>query len=198
MRKFATLKHTASFDDWPEYVRHEVQPLFQAYYKESGSLLETMTNEELSSVKPIPPLREKSFNAEELKEVIETMQSIYNDDDLRVLRLYRVTSAVAFKDSIKLASTRSRYANCSKVFISNKLYEINYFIQCTVILSDSDNTTCKHWLVHCSSYQSHQCKPWYGYPVQVWSAVLSNDSEFIPLIRITNRAVFVKTKVHFW
>ena len=197
MRKFTTLKHVASFDDWPEDIKHEIQPLFQAYYKESGSLLETMTNEELSSVKPIPPLREKSFNGEELTEVIKTMQSIYSDDDIQVLRFYRATSAVAFKDSIKLASKHSRYANCSKVFISNKLYEINHFIQCTVKLSDSDSTTCKHWLVHCSSYQSHQCKPWYGYPVQVWSAVLNNDSEIFPLNMISNRVVFVKTKVHF-
>ena len=164
MRKFISMQ-CASIEKWPEDFKNEISPLFKSYCKESGSLMETLSLNLTSDAKPLPPILEKSFDSSEIAEVTKCLLNLYNND-FRVLRLYRTTLAAGFGESMKLASARSRYANCSKVFIENKLYEINHFVQCTVIETDSatnETTTHRHLLAQCSSYLDHICKPWYGY-----------------------------------
>jgi hypothetical protein len=81
--------------------------------------------------------------------------------------------------------------------VDKKLFEINHFLQCTVIVDGSECITQRHWLVHCSPYASHQCKPWFGYPAQVWSPVLETDFDYFMLNQITSRVVFVQSNVNF-
>ena len=127
------------------------------------------------------------------------MPCVYHGCHLKVVGLYRSTTAIAFNDSVKLASRESRYSHCSNLFIDRKLVEINHFVQCTVFLTNpasSDCTTYTHWLVHCTSYMNHSCKPWYGYPTQFWAS-LNADFIFFFVHEITSRVVFVKTNVNF-
>ena len=82
MHRFDSMQRVATFEEWPESFKLEIQPLFQSYYRESGSLLETMSTGNASNIKPLPPFREKSFNTDELKEIVQLMISIHNDEDL--------------------------------------------------------------------------------------------------------------------
>ena len=61
--------------------------------------------------------------------------------------------------------------------------------------SSNSVATEKHWLVWCLSYAGHQCKPWFGYPAQVWSASLNADFNYFLLKKISSRVVFVKSKI---
>ena len=45
MRKFTSMQSATSLDKWPEEFMDEGHPLFQSYFKESGSLLETVSSE---------------------------------------------------------------------------------------------------------------------------------------------------------
>ena len=117
-----------------------------------------------------------------------------------MLRLYRSTLSIAIGDSVKLASIKSRYSNCSKIFIGDVLYEIHSFLHVTVIvMDDSSNVlrTDQHWFVKCQPYVPHPCKPWFGYPTQVWNIGLREKFQFFLLNHITNRAVFTQSEVNF-
>lgn len=73
-------------------------------------------------------------------------------------------------------------------------------MQCTVLVTDpltDESTTHRHWLVQCSPYMSHPCKPWYGSPTQVWATVLTDDWDYFMLNQINSRVVFLETKVNF-
>lgn len=147
--------------------------MFQNYFTASGSISESTNTNDCSLIKPLQPVLEKAFTNEEMLEVELLMQSTYPNCNIQVLRLYNHSVAIAFNESVKLASKQSRYGHCSKVFIGNTLREISYFAQCTIFKTDSNGccTSLRPWIVNCSSYMIHSCKPWYGYPTEVWSAV---------------------------
>ena len=123
-------------------------PLLLKHSKTSGSLSETNDLD----MKPLPPISEKAFLEQDMLRIQEMMCACYSVSSIHVLRFYKFSLALALNDNIKLASSDSRYSNCSKVFIQRKLYEINYFSQCTVCVEDS---TFRHWLVNCSPYKGH-------------------------------------------
>lgn len=144
-------------------------------------------------MKPLPPVVERSFIDSEIEEV----KSALNDNGkMEVLRLYRSAQAFAFTSTINLAARNSKYINCSKIFAANKLFEILCFVQCTVKVVDTSDVQ-KHWLVKCSPFMSHQCKPWYGYPTEVWSSVLEDDYKYFTLDRIQSRVVYTEANVNF-
>lgn len=149
---------------------------------------------------PLPPVKEKSFLDSEIKKIECIMHGIYDSADIQVLRLYRACPAVAFDDTIKLASSKSKYSNCSKIFIYNKLFEIIHFVQCYISVSHhatNQQKTEKCWLVKCSPYMAHPCKPWFGFPTQVWASVLDNAYEYFTLEQTDSRVVFTETQVNF-
>ena len=199
MCKFLSMQDV-SLDQWSEDFKNEFLPLFEARLKESGSLSETTSSGNACALKPLPPVLEKSFYDSEIQKIECVMQCLYPNCNVQVLRLYRSTVAFAFNDSIKLASKHSRYSNCSKVFIGDQLHEIICFVQCSVLVSDptaDESTTHRHWLVRCSPYISHDCKPWYGFPTQVWASVLEDDFDYYTPQQITSRVVYVEIKVNF-
>lgn len=199
MRKFLSMQ-LVTLDKWPSEFKDKVGPLFQPYQKETGSLSETVCPTTIRSVKPLPPISEKAFLPEELSEVENVINSLHADSDLQVLRLYKCTSSVAIGNSIKLASAGSRHGNCSKIFVGDTLYEIDRFVHVTAMIMDDSldvAATEKHWLVRCLAYASHQCKPWFGYPTQVWSTALKTDFHYFFLNQIDSRVVFVHSKVKF-
>lgn len=82
--------------------------------------------------------------------------------------------------------------NCSKIIVGDALYEIDCFLQVTVMVTDSSSNnvaTEKHWFVQSLSYACHQCKPWFGYPAQVWSTSLNAEYHYFLLKKISSRVV---------
>ena len=200
MRKFMSMQDV-TIDQWPEEFRTELASVFESCCRETGSLSETTAPQKFSEIVPLPPIVEKAFNDLEIDKIQSLMGNVYPGCSLEVLKLYRSSLAIAIDDSIKLASERSRYNHCSKVFVQDKeLVEINHFVQCTVLVTDPTGVQSaphKHLLVHCSPYMDHPCKPWYGYPRQVWASTLTTNFNFVLLNQITSRVVYVKTKVNF-
>lgn len=155
-----------SIYNWPEEFNSEFETLFQDRLKESGSLLETNTaRSENPEVTPLPPIVEKGFQEHEIERIKEVLHTLHPSP--QVLRLYRSTQAVLFNGFIHLAAKRSRYSNASKIIIQGHLYEINQFVHCSVMVHDAEtgnSSIFKHWLISCSPYMNHPCKPWFGYP----------------------------------
>ena len=196
MRKVLSMQNS-SLHKWPEDLRSEFSPLFEAKFKESGSLLETNALSGTSEVKPLPPIVEKGFKHHEMEKVQEIIRSHHPRGTL--LRLYRSAQAITFGGSVKLATKKSRYSNVSKVLIQQKLFEINQFIYCSVLVEDPStrsSSTYRYWLIHCSPYMDHPCKPWFGYPTQVWASVC-NGFTFFLLSQVENRVVYAETTVDF-
>jgi hypothetical protein len=199
MCKFLSMQ-LVTLDKWPAEYKDEVEQLFHPYLKEAGSLSETSCSTEgIQSVKPLPPISEKAFLPEELLEVEKVVNSLNEDCKVQVLRLHKCTSSLAISNSITLASTGSRHGNCAKIFVGDTLYEIDSFINITAMVMDDSNTvkTEKYWLVRCFSHAHHQCRPWFGYPTQVWSTALSQEFSYFLLTQIDTRVVFVQSKVKF-
>lgn len=198
MRKFTSMQ-SVTFDQWPEDLKTEFSSLLCKSAEERGSLAETMCATS-GHIKALPPVLEKALHDEELSKINSLMVSMYRNSHVSVIRLYRYTKAIVINDSIQLAAESSRYSHCSKVFIANCLVEINYFVQCTVLVTNPLNNQCSrhsHWLAHCSSYMEHQCKAWYGYPTQVWSIGFRTGFNYFLLNDVTSRVVYVRTKVNF-
>ena len=200
MRKFVSMQ-LVSTDQWPGEFRESFGPLLQPHLKEKGSVAETVCPNEMSAVKPLPPFSEAAFTDDEILKVEHAISSLHPAESiLQILKLYKRTVSIAIGNSVKLASTTSRYSHCSKIFIRDTLYEIDSFVKAAVMATGADSTltTEKHWLVRCFKYVSHQCKPWFGYPTQVWDTTYEiADPQYFLLSEIGARAVFVQSKVSF-
>lgn len=199
MRKFQSMQ-SVSLDQWPEEFKHEFSPMFESCFKQGGSLAESASSAGASNVKPLPPISEKAFLDQEIIKIKSVVSSVHLNSQIEVVKLHKSTTAIAFSNSIKLASEKSRYGHCSKVFVDNTLVEICSFVQCTCLITDvssGNSTTHRHWLAKCSPYMPHRCVPWYGYPTQVWASVLVEDFEYYFLNQITSRVVYVRTNVNF-
>lgn len=77
---------------------------------------------------------------------------------------------------------------------ATSLSEILFFAQCTTV--STDGTTTSFWTAFITTYMEHQCKLWFGYPVQVWTVTPSTCS-FIPISAIKSRVSYSKSKVNF-
>ena len=135
---------------------------------------------------------------QEIRTIFESLHPI-----TRIVRLCKSCKAIAVSDTIKLASCKFRYINCSKCFSGENLMEINSFVQCTALVNHGHSTNVESiskWFVCCTSYMRHpQCQAWFGYPTQVWTTVLSPETHrsYYLLSKINSRVVFVKANVNF-
>lgn len=54
------------------------------------------------------------------------------------------------------------------------------------------------WVAAVKVFMDHQCKVWYGNPVQVWCTVPTTPGlRYIPVSAIISRVVYIKAKVDF-
>lgn len=195
-RKFLSMQ-LVSIDQWPDEFRDSVGTLLLPHLKvkvQCQKLCPTSMN-----VKPLPPFSEEAFTEDESSKVNETIKCLYTPDTvLQILKLYKRTSSIAIGNSIKLASATSQFGNCSKLFVDDVLYELDCFIKVTVIVTNATVHTEKHWLVRCLKYVAHNCRPWFGYPSQVWGATYETDCYYYFLLnQIDARAVFVQSTINF-
>ena len=135
MRRFTTMQH-ATIDQWPEELREEFATILG--YSENGSTSETVQCSK--AIRPLPPVTENAFLNSQISEIRSLMNNLYSNSNVEIGRLFIQTKVVAFDESLKLAAKESRYNNCSKVFIDNKLVEINFFVRCTVFVTDLVST----------------------------------------------------------
>ncbi len=148
-----------------------------------------------STTKPLPPVSERVFDEFEIENITDLLDTTYSS--FEVLRLHKSVHGIAL-GSIKLASKSSRFGNCSKIIVRNKVVEILRFVKCHILIKDEGhNETRELWLVKCSPYMEHPCKTYFGRPTQVWASSLENDYDFYKLDEITNRVTYAKTKVNF-
>ena len=186
-------------DHWPIEFRNDFLPLLQPLYQEYGSLAEgTEINNSHDQLKLLPPIRQEVFTNIETQKIISTVSHLHPNNSIQIQRLHRASYALAVNKNIKLSSTKSRYSNCSKAIIENKLVEIIEFVNCLFKIS-FEETTSSHTqlLVKCSPYIEHTRKNWYGFPIQVWASTLEDDFNFFTPKQITDRVVYIKTTVNF-
>ena len=57
--------------------------------------------------------------------------------------------------------------------------------------------TQSFWFATVSLVQSHNCKLWFGKPVEVWSCVTFSEHVFIPISHIKSRLAHTSTTINF-
>ena len=85
------------------------------------------------------------------------------------------------------------------------LCEIQYFAMCKLVpvaqTQSSNHITSEPqnlWVAAVKVFMDHQCKVWYGNPVQVWCTVPTSPSlRYVPVSAIILCVVFIKAKVDF-
>lgn len=199
MRKFTRMQEFC-IDEWPEDVKEELSSIIKDHSKIFESKL-LLTSAECNAIKPLPPVLEQAFTDEEKEKVISLIVSlgICSESEISVVRLYRQSKAILLNSSIKLASKSSPYPHSSKVFIGSDLIEIEYFVYCTVMVTDIITRQCtkhQHWLVCGLKFESHNHKVWFGSPTQIWATTTESDFFYAPVTSMTDRVVFVKATVN--
>ena len=78
------------------------------------------------------------------------------------------------------------------------LAEIQHFLKCDLSVTvDGKISSQSFWLAVASFYYPHDYKAWFGQPTEVWSAVTSPDSHFLPLSYISSRVAYSKQMYNF-
>ena len=195
MRKFLRMQDFC-VGQWPDDIKNDFSFVLKDCKLDSDTGSENLKQQ----IQALPPLVEKSFDELEIEEIRTLIRSMYPDSEINIVRLYRMSKAIVLKNSIKLAAASSPYSHSSKVFIDSKLVEINHFLLCTVLGTESSTDhsfSHQHWLACCSKFTEHVCKPWYGYPTEVWGATTESDCFYSLVSSITHRVVYVKATVNF-
>ena len=123
------------------------------------------------------------------------------NDSYNVLMLHKKCKAVMLNEHV-IGAQGSQHANSSFVLATLKqdgdtptLCAIQYFVECKLTNSNSQGSLR---VAAISEFMEHQCKVWFGDPVQVWcTAPKSTSVEFIPISFIKSRVVITKTKFNF-
>ena len=53
------------------------------------------------------------------------------------------------------------------------------------------------WVAAVKWYETHQCRVWFGYPVEVWGSMQEPGYSLIPLTAIKSRVIHKKMLVNF-
>ncbi len=141
-------------------------------------------------------MQERAFSPIELDSIKRTISLLHPNDNYNVLMLYKKCTAVSLNEHAQ----GSRYSNSSIVLanleqdsVTPVLCAIQYFAECKIV-----NSQEIFWVAAISEFMEHQCKVWFGKPVQVWcTAPKSPGVAFIPISFIKSRVVFIKTKFNF-
>lgn len=206
MRRFSNI-HESGILKWPEEFREDFSSLLESKQYNKGSLMqspEDYSDQGLIRICPLPPVLESALTPSHLnalQEVLESTSMVSNENEhFSIMPLCSKCMAIKIRDRV-LASKRSRFVTCSVVFTKQQhgsdtqLAEIQYFVKCDVTTEGGDIKSL--WLAAVSFYYPHQCRVWFGYPTEVWSAVTSPDHHFIPVSHILNRVAYSKQTVDF-
>ena len=151
-----------------------------------------------SEVLFLPPIIEKGFTQDEIFYV----QQLFNDT-APVLILHYRAKAIKHCNGI-VGSAASRYSRSSIVIASSTssdskcLGEIQFFAKCTLYNERSKTTEIKY-VAAIKFFAQHECKVWFGHPVEVWSKCFEPGSrvQFIPISNIKCRVVYTDITWNF-
>ncbi len=131
MRKLACMQ-TTDASQWPSEFEFEFSSVLRKFPQERGSLASTM-EQSCSTTKPLPPVSERVFDEFEIENITDLLDTTYSS--FEVLRLHKSVHGIAL-GSIKLVSKSSRFGNCSKIVVRNKVVEILRFVKCHILIKD--------------------------------------------------------------
>lgn len=209
MRRFESV-HQSGIAMWPEEFREDFAPLLDKTKYNKGSLMQSFlefTDPLIPSAKicALPPLTESSFEPHHFNELRRMFRcsNLLSHEDYTISPLFSKCTAIKVGDYI-LSSRKSRFVTCSHVMAMQlhrpdvSLAELQYFLKCNLSVTVDGKSSCQSfWLAVASFYYPHACKAWFGQPTEVWSAVTSPDSHFLPLSYIKSRVAYSKQMYNF-
>lgn len=142
-------------------------------------------------------MREDVFSSQKLSKV---KAALCSEDE--VLYVHKIFHNVQLNE-VAYGSRESRHSKSAIIFAkpldgsSSKLAEIEEFIECIVSSSSPESEGDRVYLVGIYWFIQHECKVWFGHPVQVWSDMHTSSIAYIPLCNISSPAVYTHSDVDF-
>ena len=207
MRKFMQMSEYG-INNWPEEYRSVYVPLIINHRYCKGSLIPLSLESMLikGACVPLPPIREHAFPSRIKSSLIMTLRALHYftaECTIEVMSLYQKCKAVEL-GRFTLGSNGSRHNTASIVQVRTlqgsqlSLGEIQYYFKFHVKVSSTSGVDMKSfWFAAVLLFEPHNCKVWFGTPVQVWSRVTLPDHLFIPLSYIKSRTAYVSTPIDF-
>lgn len=189
-----------TYCNWPREVSAEFVPLLEQFRYNQGSLLQAHFDTSEKEIIPLSPVKEVCLDAAH----VDLVQRAFARNNARSgipLLLYKHAEGLK-TGSYMIGSNSSRYFRSSVVFATkNKgealsLAQVEYFAQCSIVVSSSNNQLHTEWLAAVSWFEVHPFRVWFGNPTEVWCST-QTSFEFIPICDIKHRAIYTKASVDF-
>lgn len=101
-----------------------------------------------------------------------------------------------------IGSNSSRYFRSSIVFAKKKneetlsLAQVEFFAECSVVVSSSNNQLHTECLAAVSWFEPHLFRVWFVNPTEVWCST-QTSFEYLPVRNIKHHAIYIKASVDF-
>lgn len=199
MRRFVSASNF-NVHNWPSEYTDTFSPLLYDHEYNKGSLMPDSALD-ASTIKPMPPVYEATLLHYQKESLLPLISHIYGHDQYTLLTVYSKCKALIV-NNLHLGSKSSRYTTSSHVMVmppysstqNYKLALIHHFLKVDIIFRESPRSI---WFVAVNYFFEHQCRVWFGLPVEVWSTVTSQDITYIPLTCIKSRVAYSKQDVNF-
>ena len=194
-------------DSWPTEFKDEFYPLISKSFYADGSLSSSSFEDCVSSieciqcVKAIPPVTEFVLDKDTKDDLLRDLQQYYSALSVDVRHICLKARALKL-GSFALGSEQGKFKNSSSLLVKTPHEDkfqaviVNYYIQCKIILSNQSSSELV-WVAVVSKFESHPCYSWFGEPVQVWSRVIENNQQYIPISMIKSRVVSSELQIDF-
>ena len=180
--------------NWPSEYREIFLPVLEKFRYQKGSLLQQSfktINAVGVEVTELPPVTDGASNQYELNELQSIARDVYADKPYEVIILHNKTKAIMIKQVV-IGSVGCRHSNSSMVLVRIG----NTPTLCETQSGNHDTLPPQNlWVAAVKVFMDHQCKVWYGNPVQVWCTVPTTPGlRYIPVSAIISRVVFKKRR----
>ena len=180
----------------------EYSLLLEKFQKVKGSLKMASLNSQADkscTVTPLPPVVESTFTKQQVDDIKILLSSILQEN-CNIAILHNQAKAIMIGDNV-FGAHNCRHSHSSFVLAERidgsdvNLAIIHSFVESTVVIGMDDKFT--RWFAIVSWFEPHQCRVWFGYPVEVWCTVSFNEYNLIPLSNIKYRVVCTKANYKF-
>ena len=190
---------------WPGKYKNDFLSVLEKHQYDKGSLKQNSFKEKNIAVTNILPLEEHAFTTRTIASLQHILSALYPEENYNVLMLHFRCNAIKF-NNFTLGAKDSRYQKASILLVmpnlnstETLLCEVQYFMKCKLAKSfDEGAPHIIMWFAAVQLMMEHQCKVWFGFPVEVCStAPAAFDFTFIPVSSIQSRVVYIKTTFNF-